>query len=204
MVPAYTYTSSAAAAIHVGATVKFVDCQGYRLTMKSNTVHFLKGLGCFLAVDRICINEFMLYTDPDIPYHLVQIFDHMEQVDTDLCGWETITGHADKASGHIHTAEFHPLSDMERDRLEVADKRCLISARQDIDDSSGTAISQDTVKFFNVPPFGFRIISAGLAAEFINTERLWQNSRFFYPDGIHDRHDNAFGDTIVQRDVPDG
>ena len=29
LVPAYTYTSSAAAAIHVGATVKFVDCQGY-------------------------------------------------------------------------------------------------------------------------------------------------------------------------------
>lgn len=29
IVPAYTYTSSAAAAIHVGATVKFVDCQGY-------------------------------------------------------------------------------------------------------------------------------------------------------------------------------
>jgi len=29
IVPAYTYTSSAAAAIHVGATVKFVDCAGY-------------------------------------------------------------------------------------------------------------------------------------------------------------------------------
>lgn len=29
IVPAYTYTSSAAAAIHVGAEVKFVDCQGY-------------------------------------------------------------------------------------------------------------------------------------------------------------------------------
>lgn len=29
IVPAYTYTSSAAAVIHVGATVKFVDCQGY-------------------------------------------------------------------------------------------------------------------------------------------------------------------------------
>lgn len=29
IVPAYTYTSSAAAAIHVGATVKFVDCRGY-------------------------------------------------------------------------------------------------------------------------------------------------------------------------------
>lgn len=27
LVPAYTYTSSAAAAIHVGATVKFIDCQ---------------------------------------------------------------------------------------------------------------------------------------------------------------------------------
>lgn len=29
IVPAYTYTSSAAAAFHVGATVKFMDCQGY-------------------------------------------------------------------------------------------------------------------------------------------------------------------------------
>lgn len=29
IVPAYTYTSSAAAAIHVGAKVVFVDCQGY-------------------------------------------------------------------------------------------------------------------------------------------------------------------------------
>lgn len=29
LVPAYTYTSSAAAAVHVGATVRFIDCQGY-------------------------------------------------------------------------------------------------------------------------------------------------------------------------------
>lgn len=33
IVPAYTYTSSAAAAIHVGATVKFIDCQKDSLEM---------------------------------------------------------------------------------------------------------------------------------------------------------------------------
>ena len=49
--PAYTYTSSASAAIHVGATVKFVDSQPDSHEMDYDEVRFYKHMRMYSLED---------------------------------------------------------------------------------------------------------------------------------------------------------
>lgn len=65
------------------------------------------------------LRTLILIAGPDIVHHLIEAFDHMEGIDTDLGQRETLFGNRDKAVTHIAAEVFYLLPQLQRKLVEI-------------------------------------------------------------------------------------
>ena len=133
-----------------------------------------------------CAFEAFPVVDTDRVDRLGEELDHMEHINADLCMGEAVPGDLGEAAPHVAADVFHVLPDVWRVFHEIVVQEAVLGAVEDIDNPGVIDIGQDTVVCLRVIVSGVLVVGAGLAVEFINTERHGQILRLAGHDLVHD------------------
>ena len=61
----------------------------------------------------------ILVAETNLIHHIIQPFDHVKRIDTDLCMREILSCNGDESVAHVAAEEFHPLALFRRELAEV-------------------------------------------------------------------------------------
>lgn len=100
------------------------------------------------------LRTLILVAGPDIVHHLIEAFDHMEGIDTDLGQRETLFGDRDKAVTHIAAEVFYLLPPLQRKLVEILVHVDVGGLVQDVDDRAGILVENVAVVCIAIPPGG--------------------------------------------------
>ena len=91
---------------------------------KPDGIRWFSGVGEYLSGSGILPDCHLLSVDSDkrrtnLVHHIIEPFDHMEGIDTDLCMGEILSCNRDKSVAPVAAEEFHPLALFRRELAEV-------------------------------------------------------------------------------------
>ena len=99
----------------------------------------------------------ILVAETDLVHHIIQPFDHVKRIDTDLCMREILSCNGDKAIAHITAEIFHPLALFRRKLVKVLIYTGTSDLIQNIDHCVGIAVGDAAVILAEAPSVGFGV-----------------------------------------------
>ena len=133
----------------------------------------------------------ILIAETDLIHHIIQPFDHVKRIDTDLCMREILSCNEEKSVAHVAAEEFYPPALFRRELAEVLSDSAAGGLIQNIDHCVGIAVGDAAVIFAEAPFVGFGAPDAAVSLEFIDTDGF----RKFFRKTEANRFENGLGDT---------
>ena len=133
----------------------------------------------------------ILIAETNLVHHIIEPFDHMEGIDTDLCMGEILSCNRDKSVAPVAAEEFHPLALFRRELAEVLSDSAAGDLIQNIDHRVGIAVGDAAVILAEAPFVGFGAPDAAVSLEFIDTDGF----RKFFRKTEANRFENGLDDT---------
>ena len=113
----------------------------------------------------------ILIAETNLIYHIIQLFDHMEGIDTDLYMREILSCNRDKSVAHVTAEEFHPPAFFRRELAKVWIDSAAGDLIQDIDHRVGIPVGDAAVIFVETPFVCFGAPDAAVSLELIHRYR---------------------------------
>ena len=139
--------------------------------------------------------QLILIAETDLVHHIIESFDYVERIDTDLCMREILSCNRDEAVAHVTAEVFHPLALFRRKLAEVWIDSAAGDLIQNIDHCVGIAVGDAAVILAEAPFVGFGTPDAAASLEFIDTDGF---RKFFrksevnsFENGLDDARCNA-------------
>ena len=120
---------------------------------------------------RIAVRfQLILIAETNRIHHIIEPFDYVEGIDTDLCMREILSCNGDKSVAHVTAEEFHPLALFRRELAEVSSDSAAGDLIQNIDHRVRIAVGDAAVILAEAPFVGFGAPDAAASLEFIDTD----------------------------------
>lgn len=146
------------------------------------------------------ILETTLVTQADVIHHVIEASDDVEGINADLYFGESFLCHGYEAVAHVTAEIFHLSALIGRKLTEVPVKINTGDLVQDVNDCMGIPIGDVAVVFIPVPSVMLRTPDPAVPFEFIYAERFGKAARPSEVDGLKDRLDQIFSDTVASCD----
>ena len=135
--------------------------------------------------------ELVLIAEADLVHHVIEPFDDVEGVDTNLGIGEVLFCNGDKAIAHVAAEVFYLLALRWGELMEISVDSDAGDLVQDIDDGVCIAVRNTAVELIEIPSVAPGAPDAGVALEFIDADGLGKLSRQAELDSLKNRLDGA-------------
>ena len=135
--------------------------------------------------------ELVLIAEADLVHHVIEPFDDVEGVDTNLGIGEVLFCNGDKAIAHVSAEVFYLLALRWGELMEISVDSDAGDLVQDIDDGVCIAVRNTAVELIEIPSVAPGAPDAGVALEFIDADGLGKLSRQAELDSLKNRLDGA-------------
>ena len=112
----------------------------------------------------------ILVAETNLIYHIIQPFDHVERIDTDLCMREILSCNGDESVAHVAAEEFHPLALFRRELAKVWIDSAAGDLIQNIDHRVGIPVGDAAVILAETPFVCFGAPDTAVSLEFIDID----------------------------------
>ena len=164
-----------------------------------------KGRADFSEVCHVAgILELVLMAEADLVYHVIEPFDDVEGIDTNLGIGEVLFCNGDEAIAHVTAEVFYLLALRRRELMEISVDSDAGDLVQDIDDGVCVAVRNTAVEFIEIPSVAPGTPDAGVALEFIDADGFGKFSWQAELDGFKNRLDGALRNAVVPGNFREG
>ena len=146
----------------------------------------------------------ILIAETDLIHHIIQPFDHVKRIDTDLCMREILSCNGEKSVVHVAAEEFYPLALFRRKLVEVLIYTGTGDLIQNIDHRVRIPIGDAAVILAEAPSVGFGAPDAAVSLEFIDTDGFRKFFRKAEANGFKNGLDDARRNTVMSSNFREG
>ena len=146
----------------------------------------------------------ILVAETNLVHHIIQPFDHVKRIDTDLCMREILSCNGEKSVVHVAAEEFYPLALFRRKLVEVLIYTGTGDLIQNIDHRVRIPIGDAAVILAETPSVGFGAPDATVSLEFIDTDGFRKFFRKAEANGFKNGLDDARRNTVMSGNFREG